>query len=110
MGTVGNANPLNHARYANSEAVGAMGAIGDGNPLNHDRFDDVPNDGQLYGRRDGAWVAAGGDFYNKAEIDALLASYYTLSSDPQAVAGRRIYISAGDPGAISNGDIWHDIP
>ena len=114
MGPVGNANPYNHARYANSEAVAAMGAVDDANDLNHVKtpagIPEAPQDGQIYGRRDASWDAAGADYYNKGEIDAMLASYYTLSSDARAIAGRKIFISAGDPGAIANGDIWHDIP
>jgi len=45
-----------------------------------------------------------------AASDAKMASYYTKNDDPRAVAGRRIYIQAGDPGAIANDDIWHDLP
>ena len=109
-GVEGPTNPENHARYANSEAVDAMGVLGDGNPLNHARFDDVPNDGQIYGRRDGSWDAAGADYYNKSEIDTILQQYYTLNTAARAFAGSRIYLQSGDPGAISNGDIWHDLP
>lgn len=113
MGALNDINPFNHEKYTDVNAVSAMGVEGNANPLNHARtpeFVDAPSDGQLYGRRDGAWVAIGADFYNKSDIDGFLVSYYTLSSDPRAVAGRIIYISAGDPGAMANGEIWHDIP
>lgn len=126
MGPVSDGNPFHHNRYTDGEAVSAvgphtvkytdgeavsaMGGVGDGNNLNHVKFADAPVDGQLYGRRDGAWAAVGADFYSKSEIDGFLASYYTKNDDPRAIAGRRIYIQAGDPGAIANNDIWHDIP
>lgn len=113
MGPVQDANPFHHAKYIDADAVGAMGAIADGNPLNHARaeeFEEAPEDAQIYGRRDASWDAIGADFYSKSEMDTILQQYYTLSTDPRAFAGRRIFISAGDPGAMSNGDVWHDIP
>ena len=50
------------------------------------------------------------DAYTVAEADALYDAKYGHSSDVNSVAGRTIYIQAGDPGAIANGDIWHDLP
>jgi hypothetical protein len=97
-GTVGDANPTNHLKYTDVNAVAAMGVLDNTNPLNHTRYSDA---------NAVAAVVATGNYYTKAEINAIVASYYTLNTDARAIAGRRIYIQAGDPGAISNGDVWH---
>ena len=113
MDTKADLNPFNHDKYTDVNAVSAMGVVDDANDLNHVKtpaFADAPSDGQLYGRRDGAWVAIGVDFYSKVALDTELQQYYTRNTDARAFAGRRIYIEAADPGAIANGDIWHDLP
>jgi hypothetical protein len=40
MGVKNNTNPLNHDRYTDSEAQGAMGVKDDANPYHHDRYTD----------------------------------------------------------------------
>ena len=41
MGTKAPANPMNHDRYTDAEAVAAMGARSIANPMNHDRYTDA---------------------------------------------------------------------
>ena len=106
MGAIGDINPFHHDKFTDADAVAAVhsiydpGAIGDGNPENHNRY------------TDGEAVAAVdlSGFYTKGEMDTILQQYYTRNTDARAFAGRRIYIEAADPGAIANGDIWHDLP
>jgi len=125
-----------HTRYADTEAITAMGIVGDANPYNHTKYVDpggvyLPLAGgtmlglvtlsgvptadlhaatKKYVDDAIAALPAPIDAYTKTEVNDIVASYYTLSSDPRAVSGRKIYISAGDPGAMANGEIWHDIP
>ena len=46
-----------------SDAIGAA-----------DTVEEAPEDLQIYGRRDASWDRIGVDFYNKQEIDDLLAA------------------------------------
>ena len=109
-----------HTRYTDNEAQSAMGPNAAINPFHHDRYTDPEavaavgphtveyTDAQAIAAVSG--LAGPSGFYTRADIDAMLVSYYTHSTDPRAVIGRRIYISSFDPGAIGNNDIWHQTP
>ena len=112
-----------HTRYNDNEAQGAMGPLNDINPFNHNRYTDAeavaavgPHTIKYTDAEAVAAVATAdvyatkADTYTKAEIEAIVASYYTLNTDAREIAGRRLYIQSADPGAIANGDVWHQTP
>ena len=122
-----------HTRYTDNESQLAMGLINDINPFHHNRYTDGeavsavgPHFSGVHGDLSGigaadhhakytdgeavAAVAASGNYYTKAEIESIVASYYTLNTDAREIAGRRLYIQSADPGAIANGDVWHQTP